>query len=136
MARSVLWVSSPGGSKGVVTGPRSHSDRCPGSCPRARAASRFLGFCRSSPWLCRLARCGVPTALRGMNSRKSPPKLARRPSGRLGVNDPAARAVVVLDAAVTAVAGLYGATRSPLVTLIGFGVAACLAGWYLWIQST
>jgi hypothetical protein len=40
----------------------------------------------------------------------------------------------LLNAAVAAIAGLFGTTGSALVTLIGFTVAAILTGWYLWTR--
>ena len=48
------------------------------------------------------------------------------------------RARVVLlgwvAAAVAGLAGLYEAKRSAPAPLAGFGIAACLAGWYLWTR--
>jgi hypothetical protein len=49
-------------------------------------------------------------------------------------NDPATRAVVLLNAAVAGIIGLFSATGSAFVTLIGFSVAAVLTGWYLWTR--
>jgi len=65
----------------------------------------------------------------GKSTRKletSPPAPARARS-----NEPVTRAVVLLNAAVASIAGLFNATGSALVTLIGFGLAALLTGWYL-----
>jgi hypothetical protein len=67
---------------------------------------------------------------------KSPQKReARTPARpRFSPNEPATRAVVLLNAAVAGVVGLFSATGSTLVTLIGFSVAAVLTGWYLWTR--
>jgi uncharacterized iron-regulated membrane protein len=53
---------------------------------------------------------------------------------RRNQNESATRAVILLNAAVAAIAGLFGTTGSALVTLIGFTVAAILTGWYLWTR--
>jgi hypothetical protein len=53
---------------------------------------------------------------------------------RLRSADPAAGALALLSGSVASIVGLYGATMSDLITLVGFGLIACLAGWYLWTQ--
>jgi hypothetical protein len=48
--------------------------------------------------------------------------------------EPATRAVVLLNAGVGGIVGLFSATGSVVVTLIGFSLAAVLTGWYLWTR--
>lgn len=41
---------------------------------------------------------------------------------------------MMLHAAVGSIAGLYQATRSVPVTLVGFGQPGYVTGWYLWVR--
>jgi hypothetical protein len=41
---------------------------------------------------------------------------------------------MMLHATVGSIVGLYEATRSVPVTLVGFGLAGCVTGWYLWVR--
>jgi uncharacterized iron-regulated membrane protein len=68
----------------------------------------------------------------GKSPQKREANLPAQP--RFSRHEPAGRAVVLLNAAVVGLAGLFTATGSALVTLIGFSVAVVLTGWYLWTR--
>jgi hypothetical protein len=94
-------------------------------CSPSRVVSGFGG----------VAHADGCVALKRVNSSRENRSL---PEERLRIGEKvdrwAAGAALLMEAAVGGVVSLYEATRSLPVTLIGFGLAGCITGWYLWVR--